>query len=102
VAARQELRDRAEQRQKGFEDKDEDGKILPRGMRRAEAGPRRLHRWTNVAAHCKVYRLSAVSCTTRAQQLLRWATLFRHSGHRPKKYETIVPLCVGGGSWVHI
>ena len=34
-------------------------------------------------AHCKVLGLSAASCATRAQQLLRWATV-DHSRHGPE------------------
>jgi len=50
-----------------------------------------------MALHCKVNGLSAVSCATRAQQLLRWVTV---PEQRAEKLGAAVPLSMG--SWVAI
>jgi len=41
--------------------------------------------------HCKVQRLSSVSCATRPQQLLRWATVWPQR-HKPKSAGLLCPF----------
>ena len=50
------------------------------------------------AAHCKVQRRSAVSCATRAQQWLRWATVATIDMGRKERRGLLCNFCGGDGS----